>query len=605
MHNENITFKRDLFEIENARNLTRDELVRTFVPTRKFWKLLSAKNHIVLGSRGSGKTALAKMLAHDHLSCLNEERAQQAIKTKSFIGIYVPTKVEWVGGLKNKTWQSEKEKEEFFQWLLNISTCLSFLVTVKSCLTTYVTDKMQQALAEEQLTMDLSNAWSNNSFKCKTIRALQRYLEDILHSKQQQLARIRVCGQLKDGEEPVGLSFETELFTPLRRGITLVSRALEFPETCRWILCLDEAEFLEQLHHRILNTHMRASSGNLVYKITTMPYFHHTLDTNTGVPLNEGHDFEYVYIDQDPILSNMEREGSGTAFALEIFAKRAEASQTKYREITLKRLLGSSILLDCKDNVWESNSRQMELLKKYANEDTYSRAERLLSDKKKFSDEISRKLHGALLLREAVNMQKGRAEIDVYSGDLMAIRCGDANPRRLIRIFNSFLQRIVWPKHKPPKLSKKEQTRILTTFSASTLSRVQSEADCGPQLYEFLGSIGNYMHKQLHETPLKTDQISSIKIDKSISDKQWQLVKTAVGLGLLYPNVNANNPDQMPHRNGIFHLAYVLAPYFRILPRRGKPVLLSSVLNKAHYLSDRRNLQQYLFAPIEDKRKPR
>ena len=83
------TLRRNLFEIQNARNLTREEVVRTFVPPKSFWRLLSPKNHILLGSRGSGKTAIAKMLSHDHLSKWKEPRAQRAIETKSFIGMYL------------------------------------------------------------------------------------------------------------------------------------------------------------------------------------------------------------------------------------------------------------------------------------------------------------------------------------------------------------------------------------------------------------------------------------------------------------------------------------------------------------------------------------
>src|ERR1051325_11632498 len=107
MSDEPAVHKRNLFEIENARNLNPRELVETFVPTQSFWRLLSAKHHVVLGSRGSGKTALAKMLSHDHLSLMNEERAQAAIRAQDFIGVYIPTRLEWVGGLKNKPWQSE------------------------------------------------------------------------------------------------------------------------------------------------------------------------------------------------------------------------------------------------------------------------------------------------------------------------------------------------------------------------------------------------------------------------------------------------------------------------------------------------------------------
>ena len=58
----------------------------------------------------------------------------------------------------------------------------------------------------------------------------------------------------------------------------------------------------------------------------------------------------------------------------------------------------------------------------------------------------------------------------------------------------------------------------------------------------------------------------------------WKLVKTAVGLGLLFPNVGANNPDQMPEREGVFHFAYVLAPHFLLLPRRGKPIKILTII---------------------------
>src|SRR5262249_44862492 len=60
--------------------------------------------------------------------------------------------------------------------------------------------------------------------------------------------------------------------------------------------------------------------------------------------------------------------------------------------------------------------------------------------------------------------------------------------------------------------------------------------------------------------------------------------KRSVGLGLLFPNVSANNPDQMPERGGTFHLAYVLAPNFRILPRRGRPRKLATILEEMQAL---------------------
>ncbi len=580
------TLRRNLFEIENARNLTRDEIVATFVPTQVFWRLLSAKNHIILGARGSGKTALAKMLSHDHLSLLDNERARQAIRAKAFIGIYVPTSIEWVGGLKNKPWQSEAAAEEFFSWRLNISTCLAFLVTLRSCLTTYIESKGERARVENDLVRELARSWADEAKEIGTVRALQEYLEDTEHRKQQQLARARVLGDQGGGDTPVGIGFSTDLFAPLRRGITLTARALNLPSDCVWLLCLDEAEFLQPFHHRILNSYLRSSSWPLVFKITTMPYFHHTQDTNTGVPLNVGDDFEYVYVDQDPVLVSAREGEERSDFAVALFQKRAKVSGKKYRGVTLDELLGPSPLLDPKQSEWGPESPKMALLRTYASKETIARAESLSGSRSAFMDQIARKLHGALLLRHAVESQRGRQELDVYSGASMAIRCGDGNPRRLIRIFNALLLGARWkPKHTEPSLqigtlSPKAQTRILTTFSQSTLSRLQSEPECGPELLDLMIRIGKYMRKNLHSEPLTTDQVSSIRVDKSIDVNRWKLVQRGVTLGLLFPNVSANKPDQMPEREGIFHVAYVLAPCFRTLPRRGRPRSLATILTR-------------------------
>src|ERR1039458_1485100 len=210
------SYRRDLFEIDNARNLTRDELVATFVPTTNFWRLLSAKNHVVLGSRGSGKTALAKMLSHNHLAKLAEKRAKRIIAEKSFIGIYVPTELEWVSGLRNKPWQTDREKEEFFQWRLNLSTCLALLVTLKSCLETYFSDKGKSARNETTLATEVGRSWFGQKSEFDTLVSLKRFLQLAEHDKQLQLARIRVLGRSSvDGshDEPTsGLVFATDLF---------------------------------------------------------------------------------------------------------------------------------------------------------------------------------------------------------------------------------------------------------------------------------------------------------------------------------------------------------------------------------------------------------
>jgi hypothetical protein len=340
---------------------------------------------------------------------------------------------------------------------------------------------------------------------------------------------------------------------------------------------------LDEIHLRILNTHLRTDSGTLVFKITTTPYSHYTQDTNSGAPLVYGDDYEYVYIDRGSIFQDKE-------LVEKLFEKRAALSA--YNDITLEELLGQSILLTAKGSGWEEKSEEMRLLEKYATSATIKRAKRLLQDDPaKFKDEISRKIHGTLLLRDAVENTTGNKKLDIYSGIEMAIKCGDSNPRRLVRIFNSFLMSL--PEQldhtKKPYLSPSKQTQVLLEFSSLTLKSSQTLPVCGPQLFQLLNSVGTYMHDLLHKMPLSTDLILSIEIDKEISDGDWAVIERAVEWGYLFPIRNNTNPDILPHKEGVFYLAYILSPRFRLLPRHGHARKLSVMLD--HQPLSRRKIE--------------
>ena len=166
----------------------------------------------------------------------------------------------------------------------------------------------------------------------------------------------------------------------------------------------------------------------------------------------------------------------------------------------------------------------------------------------------------------------------------MAIRCGDDNPRHMIKIFNALrlLQssarvRRMMRVRKATLISPEDQTRAMQTLSTNTLNQYRSFPIVGPALHAFLCMLGRYMHANLHERPLTTDQVTSVIIDKNISDEDWKLVCVAVGHGLLHPNVGSGNPDEMPWREGTFHLAYAFAPHYLLLPRRGKAASLTKI----------------------------
>lgn len=433
---------------------------------------------------------------------------------------------------------------------------------------------------------------------------LRNFLEDTDYSKQIQLLRERAVGGLPPDEILVGLSFGLELFAPLRRGIKQLSRVLSINPNCTWLLCLDEAEFLESMDHRIINSHMRAYPDNLFIKMATMPYCHYTLETNIGAALVPGQDFGYVNMDSDRVL-NARATGDpdtiGTLFGRTLFGKLIEASdpQTvvgKDRHLpSITDVLGESEILAPRREDWSPNSENMRLLERYASADTVERA-RKLAGSRGFGSAIGRKINGALQLRKQVDETKGNKALTAYSGARMAIRCADDNPRHMIKTFNALLmelskeqRRFMRVRRTIASISPENQTRSMRALSTTTLNQYRSFPRVGPELHELLCMLGEFMHDDLHNVPLTTDQVASVTIDDTISDNDWNLICVAVGHGLLHPNVGSGNPDEMPWREGTFHLAYALAPHFLLLPRRGKAVKLNAVQNYHRLSSTEKN----------------
>ena len=562
------------FENDNARNSTVEDLPKQFVWTKTFGRLISQKNHIVLGARGSGKTAIVKMLSHEYLSRLDHPQAKQIIQSRKFIGIYVPMRLAWVGELKSSVWLTDSEQELHFKWRLNVSCCASYLNTLRSCIDCYSGDVAERILTERAIAQKISKAWFEDD-TIVTIRELRDKLSDIEYDKLVAEQRARVDSSVNPST--IGVAFELGLFDPLKRAIELTKQSIEFPADVAWAVCLDEAEYLSEFHHIILNSHLRTFADGLFFKITTMPYKHYTLKTNTSVPLNRKDDFSYIYLDN---LDVSARKSKGNEFEVlekfceDIFNKRLKNSAWAESGVKLQSLLGSSYLLSSDEKV--DHARILFLVEKHCNERTKKRARDLLGTKG-FDDEISRKLKGALLLRELRSAHRGNSNSVAFSGYEMVIRCADANPRRFISLLNAFYNGSGEGGGFKP-ISAAIQDKILRAYSYDEYKRMVYEPNQGQRVHDVLSLIGKYFQYCLHNQKLSTDMVLSFKFN--IDDEAiWSVIADAVGLGLVRPIVERSGFDTLPVKSGVFRLSYILSPHFNLLPRRGADVSLNSILS--------------------------
>lgn len=570
----NISARSGIFEHSNARYLSSAQLASEFIWTHSFDRLLSNKNNIVLGSRGSGKTALVKMLSHEYLSKFDGDKARDIIANNAFVGTYIPLKIEWVKNLE--------EDNDHFIWSLNLSSCSRLISTIRSLTKTNIPDEIERVFCERQIAKGISEKWFSKSLT--KLSDIELELEDVEFRKHLSLNKRKLGIRLSDEEVSVGMSFSLPLFEPFIQAVKITTRILSLSDSTTWIVCIDEAEFLTAEQHVILNSQMR-SYKELVFKITTMPFKHHSLDTNSKVPLNIGHDFEYLYVDNLGLesFSSEKKKRELYNFAESLLKNRLRSAG--YDEpVTLSDIFGESELLDNPKEVI-GRERFISLAEQNFDQRTNKRINNYLlkDDSNLLNASIINKTSGLLLLREQYKAFRGNTSPSIYSGASLVAKCSDGNPRRLLRLYNFLLSDKLKSGQKGLlNITRNEQGRRLREYSAIELENINIEKN-GAQAFDIISAIGRYIKEQTHNHRISTENISSIVFDH-VDDDIWEHVKSAVDLGLLYPDLtNKADGHRMPIKSGVYCLAFCLAPHFFIMPRKGQTVSLRKILNQPKY----------------------
>ncbi len=223
----------------------------------------------------------------------------------------------------------------------------------------------------------------------------------------------------------------------------------------------------------------------------------------------------------------------------------------------------------------------MVLIRRHANPLTIARAERLQGTVK-FKSEIVRKMHGALLLRDALQNLHGNSRLRIYAGEATVVRCCDGNARRLMRVVNQLVQKIRIDAAGVPNLplDPSIQNEILETIGRDTLSRTQSEPPNGVLAARFLKLIGKFLEFQFSNSArrLGSDQVTSVTIEDEDGEDTQRFIKQAIQLSLMIPSKEVTLMSPNKKCTGTFHLAFLFSPFFHLLPRRNDSVRLARIL---------------------------
>lgn len=525
------------FDLPSSKNLSIRKTVEGFIPTGLYWRLLESDSHdVILGTRGSGKTMLLRMMSIQHLIpfASRDERADHALRKLMRYGIYLPMGIDWCVAYQHE----HPNATRFFTDGVNLVAAEAFVEALECVLemTPDSTDGLERHLSES-----LSAQWFTDSpkkiFSLASLRLSllqqQAVLRDMWLSGFHELARSsKYCFRA------------ATIFAPIREAASISNLVLGLPRDHRWLLCLDELENLSRTQLKAILTLIRGSADNLVLKLTTQPY---TLPSDTtgfadGAAAVDFRDFEINRLQYDPEDLEYIDLVSG------ILNNRVRGAGPRDTRIGV-RIFGSTTFASRASEVDPGFSHLKEEILSKGNPD---------SERKKVP---------LAALRSLRRSATGHRNSAAYSGWRTMVRITDGNPGIFVRLLNE-----LGVSEGVETISPEDQHKVVVRLAESWVEWAYALYPDGERLHRLLVDLGTTLSRRLHAGRDPSDvpvEVNRVRLDLSELDPaDAEAFRVGARHALLVAESKGSS-TRYPSAEGVWRLSYSIAPKFWLLPRRG------------------------------------
>jgi hypothetical protein len=539
-------------------------IVAEFFPTSGFWSLFNNQHEILLGTRGSGKTFLLRMMSYTLLREFTHEEARKIVNSKSFIGFYVPLHLEFLAALAGKNCEDE-EKLEYFQFAFNCAAAKALLSEVKSLLEDCYSEARPRLIAEEAIIAICTELWFGRQLNTvATVTDLQWELE-----KHYALTPFWKNGALA---EPPPLA--RPILTPIASVLPRLSEKLGLdPAAVTWVATIDEAEFLSPAFIRCINTFLRSEKRPLVAKLATLPFKYSTCETlipNICIEPN-GNDFNYRVVDL-PWDSDDFR-----ALTNYICAFRLQKCGLP-QNLTVESFLGTvgnDDLIDYfRAELGDDESSEPNLLRSIIESLSPTRRrnyERISAEPDKVDRPYLHRFAPVYFTRRMrIENSHGARTAAWFAGASTIRRIADGNPRRFIQLMNHLVD-----KARSQQLTPRNQHRIITAFCKRYSDDLEGYPDCGPLLKEIIETVGHLLSERVHGHYM-IDSGCSFAIEERLLAIEGfrKTVEFAIGYSIIIADLETTEGRLTP--NSDLRLSYIFAVTYWLPMRKGDPPTLRS-----------------------------
>ena len=579
-----------LYESFNARNLTPEEIARTFVVPDDF-ALLCGNNHSVLmGPRGSGKTTMLKMLTAPALSSWLGDEAERFREAIQFIAVYVPTDIHW----HHQLFHSSKKLREFPD-LERKFTEAAITTNFLAALCTTFADRIRYHGLEDnekegELCRSLIRVW-----RLPPTLPLLATINEELGARLNDLYVTVDCALRKGSpEQALGALPEHFSLDYLAAGgfaCIAFDRLFCSEKPQKWALCFDELELAPEWLQDRLFAELRSSDERFLFKLSTSP-----IPKLSGIH-QSGHRQDFSVIRLWPHRKRSPREFCERLISSIVTRHFGEA-------VRLDDLFGDSPTpFKADESEYARGSLAWETFKDLATLDEHFRhilEKNDLSPVDPYTNDISKRdrvLRKAkpLALQRLSFMKKdklgrpvrrSRKISAIYHGKDVIIDVTDGNPRWLYGIVTNMLAKAqldvrghvkVIPKTVQASVIK-EAAGQFRGFLESVPESMVSVGSFRLDLTTLLASLGECFFRSIVADEFTLDPIGSFKVDKQVPSELIPLIRLAAYHGAIVLVEPTEGQFDVDPRGRRFRLSHLLAPEFKIPLRLYKATTLSRCL---------------------------
>lgn len=550
------------FSESQAKTYGNRKLLGEFFPTSIFWSLFNEQHEILIGTRGSGKTVLLRMMSYSRLRELSEHdsRASGYIQSRSYIGFYVPSHLEFMKSLPGSE-HPDEDRTEYFQYAFNCSAAAAILSEIEVLLKDCILNRTSQLIAESKIVDLVMEIWFPNiSSRITGIQDLQWHINVSFHNQP-----FWLNGSLSQMPGLAG-----PILAPIRDVLTVVARVLGLDaDETNWIACIDEAEFLSEPFIKCINSFMRSANRPLAIKMATLPFKHSTRSTVDGRTTIEpnGNDFNYR------VLNN--KSDSIDFVGLTNHICKVRLAKLDIECNSLEEFLGKMNKDDGLDyyklEVGEKEGSDEVLLVNILeclSSPRRTRYETIKEDEYKVNHEYLMKFRPVFYVRHMrqLNARANRA-VGWFAGSPTVRKVADGNPRRFLQLMNDLVQVA-----RDRNLNPKNQHRTIFSFCERGLEDCQGLPDVGPLIKELVESVGSLLANRVHG-PVMVDGGCGFWLDKemcSIAELQ-EAIKVAIQYNQIV--VEGATPRLIDEKTQL-RLAFMYGVNFWLPLRSGTPIFV-------------------------------